>query len=437
MILLAERPAAACSAPAPPRLREDDLWQIWHGQRFPAEALITTASEQLAVVFRGRPGSGAGPDFRDALIALPDGRVLQGDVELHVRSTDCLRHGHPDDPAYGHVILHLVYQDDLAGPSGIGPPSMRTVALAPWLDRRAGELEGWLSRPPLWQEPCVTAVERLGPTRVAAILRRTGFRRFEEHVAAAAREVDAHGPTGALLRLLFDGLGFSQNRVPFRVLGGAAATLGPDEPLLEAQLFALAGFLQAPSDGYTRELVFAARGLQPLGLEWRLWGIRPDNHPHRRLAAGARLASRLLREGPAALVAAAEAGRAALIAALAVPAGGYWREHSLLGRAGPGAALVGAARASELAVNAVLPWLAACGEHQGRPDFSVLAHTLYATFPPASDYGLVRPVERWLRHEGRRVVEGAAGQQGLLYLHRSYCTRGRCLECPLGGGRSP
>lgn len=429
MILLAERPTPYAGPPLP-RLREADLWQLWHGQRFPAEALITTRSEQLAVVFRGRPGGGAGPDFRDALLALPDGRVLQGDVELHVRSSDCIRHGHPDDPAYGHVVLHLVHEDDLTGPSGIGPPSMRTVALAPWLDRRASELERWLSRPPLWQEPCVTAVERLGSSGVAAILRRTGFRRFEEHVAAAAREVEAHGPAGALYRLLFDGLGFSQNRIPFRALGAAVAGFDPDASL-EARLFALAGFLRTPPDAYARELAFAAQGVEPLGLEWRLWGIRPENHPHRRLAGGARLARQLLMAGAETLVTAAEAGREALVGALVVPAEGYWRDHALLGRGGPGAALIGPARASELAVNAVLPWLAACGEHHGRRDFFALAHALYATFPPASDYGLVRPVERALRDERRRVVRTAADQQGLLYLHRSYCSRGRCLECPL------
>ena len=55
----------------------------------------------------------AGPDFRDAVIAFPTGKLSTGDVEIHVRASDWYRHGHHNDPEYDRVILHAVYRDDL------------------------------------------------------------------------------------------------------------------------------------------------------------------------------------------------------------------------------------------------------------------------------------------------------------------------------------
>ena len=78
------RVAAAADPPPPfsishltPRLSEADLSHLWEGQRFPPEALRTTAGEPLRTVFRGRRTGGPGPDYRDAIISAP-GELLQG-----------------------------------------------------------------------------------------------------------------------------------------------------------------------------------------------------------------------------------------------------------------------------------------------------------------------------------------------------------------------
>src|SRR5688572_6384772 len=131
-------------------LSERDLSRLWRDQTFPAEALVTGAGERLRVVYRGRPGGGAGPDFRDALIAAPGG-LLQGDVELHVRSSDFRRHGHDCDTAYAGVILHVVFRDDEGRPTPLpGGGAAAVVALGDWARGRAAEIERWLQRRALW-----------------------------------------------------------------------------------------------------------------------------------------------------------------------------------------------------------------------------------------------------------------------------------------------
>jgi hypothetical protein len=59
----------AASPSAAPVLREEELAQLWEGQRFPPGALSTRRGEALQVVYRGRRSPGAGPDFADAIIA--------------------------------------------------------------------------------------------------------------------------------------------------------------------------------------------------------------------------------------------------------------------------------------------------------------------------------------------------------------------------------
>src|SRR3989304_1104653 len=90
-------PSPISHLPAP--LSERDLSRRGEGRRSPQEALRTRAGVQLRVVYRGRRGGGPGPDFRDAIIAAPEG-LLQGDIELHVRSSEFRRPRHHLDAAY-------------------------------------------------------------------------------------------------------------------------------------------------------------------------------------------------------------------------------------------------------------------------------------------------------------------------------------------------
>ena len=81
-------PAAAFLAPrtvtvVTPPLSEATLSRLWAGQRFPASALVTRQGAPLRVLRPGRRGRGPGPDYRDALIAAPSGRLPRGDVALH------------------------------------------------------------------------------------------------------------------------------------------------------------------------------------------------------------------------------------------------------------------------------------------------------------------------------------------------------------------
>jgi hypothetical protein len=413
--------------PAP---SEAELVRLWEGQRFPAQALVSGDTSPLRVVFRGRPCSGgAGPDFRDAIIEL-GGRRLRGDVELHVLASAFRRHGHHRDHAYDKVILHVVFWDDDREDTCLASGQrVPVVALGPWVARRVEELQAWLDRPPLWQEPCLSANQRLGLEAVAAVLDDAGDRRFEEKAdtfAAALAEEDAEE---ILYRGILETLGYSQNREPFRLLArvlpwrqlrccirGRPAqerVLAAESALLGKAGFAgpLAGDAGAfPSWSADRN------GLGSIGFAWCLTGIRPENHPARRLAGAARLLVRYLGKGllTGLLEKVTEASGEkpqVLTTALRVDGG-----------------LIGPSRADEMAVNVVLPFTLAWAQARQDKPLAQAALTLYQRYPKLSPYGILRRMTAAL---GRELTAGARRQQGMLHLFRRYCRQGDCNRCPL------
>jgi len=330
--------------------------------------------------------------------------TLKGDVELHVRASDFRRHGHQHDPAYNRVALHLVFwpdepQDTLLA-SGRRVP---VAALAPWLERRQEEIQRWLERPALWQEPCRSAVGRMGDEAVAAVLDRLGDIRFQQRAAELRRALAREDGEDALYGALLEALGYGGNREAFLHLARRLPWAQMRRVLLDVP----------PQERAAAAMeALAKAATSPPALAWRTTGLRPGNHPARRLEAAAHLAARY-----------AEAG---LVQGLEPLLGGDSAQAvASLTIRGWGRTLIGAGRAVEMLTNAVLPFFAAGMEPRpGR------ALELYRGLPRPAAYGAVRHLDEAV---GGTVRVDARRQQGMLLLLGSYCSQGRCGTCPLSG----
>lgn len=204
-------PLSSLGAPKSP-LRERHLVHIWEGQRFPPSALSTRDGQRLGVVYRGRLVGGPGPNFRDAIIAAPWG-LLRGDVELHVRASDFHRHRHGQDATYNGLALHVVFWDDEGEDTLLAGGRRAPVAtLVPQTETGVEDVRHWLSGPALWQEPCRSALERLGSDTVAATLDSLGQQRFREKAEAMRQLLEREPADEVIWQGLLRALGYGGDR---------------------------------------------------------------------------------------------------------------------------------------------------------------------------------------------------------------------------------
>jgi hypothetical protein len=91
------------------------------------------------------------------------------------------------------------------------------------------------------------------------------------------------------------------------------------------------------------------------------------------------------------------------------------------------ARFIGRSRALEIILNVIVPAAIATGgeELAGR------ARALHARLPRPAAYGVTRYLEATLASGGANLRLSARRAQGLLSLHRDWCTQGGCGRCPL------
>ena len=165
--------------------------------------------------------------------------------------------------------------------------------------------------------------------------------------------------------------------------------------------------------------------------EWKLFRVRPANHPSRRLLGMAALLDRAWDEGLASWSASlvAEGGVAGVRSALTVAGDG-------------GGALIGADRASDLAVNVVLPFARAWGNQTRDAGLSARALALYRAWPPLQENAVTQEAARLLGVTGdegkelRRSGPTAAGVDPRLQAAAGGSKGGRdALRVPSGQAR--
>jgi hypothetical protein len=298
--------------------------------------------------------------------------------------------------------LHVVFRDDEGAPTELASGRRAPVAaLGAWAAARAEDLKRRLEGPPLWQEPCFTAVERLGAGGVAAALERLGDIRFRQKAAAKefANEAGVEGLEERLWYGILEALGFGGQRELFRALASGLRWRALADALVQV----------TPRERRQHAYRLLSDGLEVarLRVPLILRPLRPANRPEARLKGAAALAARFagpgLWEMMAPLVQEAAAGRPGrLVAAFAVPNA------------------IGRARSIEIVTNAVLPAIAAAGGSE--------AESAFRSLPLPARYGAVRHIRSALAGEVRL---NARRQQGMLYLLKQYCTQGGCGRCPL------
>lgn len=195
----------------PIRPREAALQARWAAGEWRGQTLRATTGEAYQVLYQGRPGGGAGPDFRDAVLLRVDGGAdgaerpseqagerVYGDIELHLRPSGWRAHGHAGDPRYNGLALHVVLdarsERSDRDADALAPTRLASGGRAPLVVLRSPSQPGRHANPsaptpPQW--PCADLATRLSSTERHALLVTAGQARFEQRVARFAAELRA------------------------------------------------------------------------------------------------------------------------------------------------------------------------------------------------------------------------------------------------------
>ena len=412
-------PAAPKGAPnskkvKPPQIPESVLARLWRDRAARQESFKTGEGRTIKVLYTGRRGSEAGPDFRDALLYREDVGLVRGDVELHLRPGDWNSHGHGADHRYNGVVLHGV----LTGPGA--PPLLRNGAKAP-----AVCLQSLLETPPpskrgpskqrsfLWSIMASHGYpEPLNRSGAQETLLEAGMARFwrkSKAFTALMREIPGQE---VMYQAILECLGYSENRDAFAEL----AQLLPYEALKKATT----GIGQRDRPEFIEKMLLETSGLQPAGGEalssnptmhpsrWRLFRIRPSNHPRHRMAGAAALLDRFLDVGL----------QTGVIELARINCFKTLRQNLTVPGPKGKPALIGKARASDIVVNAVLPLVHAWSLQSGDNSLAAATLDVYKGAPRLQSNRLIKEMEEVLFPDGwRPMADTLPRQQGLIHFH--------------------
>lgn len=407
-------PETSVGSESIPPITEKQLARLWERRAVRHHAFHTEAGARIRVLYPGRPGVTAGPDFRDALLMVEGQGLVQGDVEVHLRQRDWQSHGHHNDPNYNGVVLHVALESE-PEPSrtdaGGAPPVVKLQALL--TDSPDGDDDHETVRNQLWQSLAQHGYRRPeSPEQMAALLNRAGDQRFLSHSKRFQTLMSAQSPEQTLWESICDALGYRHNRHPFLML----ATAAPYALLSHAVLRLPETERESAVAQWLLRLAGLESGPVPAGLgpplepkAWRLFRVRPPNHPRRRILGAAALVARFADAGLIAGMqsAAATSEPKILTQTLTVTS----RDDK--------PALIGPARARDIAVNVALPFLHGYSTLSGNHAEAAKMLELYRRYGPLSDNEITRELAAALQQpEWSRIANNARRQQGLIHLQR-------------------
>ncbi|MCF8459441.1 MAG: DUF2851 family protein [Flavobacteriales bacterium] len=414
-----------------PYIKEELLHHIWQHRLFSSQELRTVDGQSLEIIRSGELNSDSGPDFRNSRIKV-DGTEWAGNIEIHVKSSDWLRHNHQTDTAYSNIILHVVFDDDFEESLGSFPTLELKSLISNQILRRYENLNNSSDELPCGKQ--FFEVPELVRTAWFDSLLIGRLQRKSEWMNLLVDEF--HGDLEqAFMVVLFRAFGMNVNAEPFEQLARQTSwkVLAKHQDnlfQLEAILFGNAGFLATPKDDYSiqlkKEYDFLKHkyDLRPLDKKlWKFLRLRPANFPTVRIA---QLAALFQKTG-AFLRWVSNQPEIFSVRTLHVSPSAYWQTHYNFGIESPSKSKrVGATMAHNILINAVAPFLFVSAHREAKPELQDRSLDILQQLEAEINVKVNVFLNQGL------VVQNAAQSQALIELKTNLCDHKKCLSCSIG-----
>ncbi len=417
-------------------MNEEFLSYLWQFRHLSPD-LKTESGDPITILHPGDRNTDGGPDFFNARLRIGD-TIWAGNVEIHIRASNWIKHGHQLDHAYDNAILHVVYEADIPVNYSNGAPLQTLVIknqFPNWIFDRYQQMmlnHQWI---PCFNQLVTTtdhgfdlwapslAVERL-------VSKALYIKQLWENCRNNWED--------AFYQHLGSAFGFKINSLQFELLTKSLPLKivkkhGDDIFRLEALLFGQSGMLgNTHTDLYPKELLqeylFLQKkyDLKPISESaWKFLRLRPTNFPTLRISQWANFLCSARNRFFDIL----EGGSFnQVIESLNISASSYWDTHYIFEK--PSSfrkKIIGRNSVNLLVINGIVPFLFFYGLEKDQPDLREKA----LNFLEQADGEQNAVIVHW--EEAGLPTLNAMQTQALLHLKKIYCDKKSCLNCRIGG----
>ena len=420
-------------------IKEYQLQYLW--SRIQSGIIFTAVNgDKIKIINSGVWNKEEGPDFKNAVLER-DGIRITGDVELHLTSNAWFQHGHENDKNYSNVILHVVKKY-------IETKRKSQISGILTLELSNGIIPEFsvIGKDKYPRGFCVDLFNSIDDEKIKNLFVCAGIERLKEKAKKATDIILTYGVDKAFLMGMFDALGYKKNREQFanllkRLFEYDVDKLSKDE--INAVLWGESGFLPDPSTfncddesmfnfiNSTWSIWWRLRKNVNQDIKWNLSGLRPQNNPCRRIAAGQILIERFGIKNCF--------SKMLNLFIDSMNYNSFWKEYkrflicndkiwdnysSFLKTLSVDNAVLGTMRALDILVNVILPLMYGYGLINNDKVLISNVINVYTGLPKGQDNIIIEmSSERWLipKERIKKVSKSSAAQQGIIFIYRNYC----------------
>ncbi len=419
-------------------MKEDFLHYVWKFKKFDFLNVESAAGEPLHIFQTGiHNQTQSGPDFFNAKIKIGK-QLWAGNVEIHLKSSDWYAHHHETDPAYDNVILHVVWEYDVAvyrRDNSVIPTLVLKTYIAENALKNYQQLLGlktykWIN--------CEKDFPDFSNFELNNWLERLYIERLEEKskVIRTILKETTNNWEATLFRMLAKNFGLNVNGEAFLSMAGSFpyAVIGKIKTLLqmEALFFGQTGMLAQAEEGHyfkklkaeyaylQHKFKLSKKGVLPISY----FRLRPQNFPTIRLS---QLAVLLMKHKNLFSLLIENSDLKSIRTILKVETSQFWQSHYTFKKESKSSAKKLSNRFMDLVIiNTIVPLRFCYFSQQGQREFDAL-FALMRKLPPEKNR-----ITRGFNKLRPKTAENAFESQALIQLKKNYCDKNHCLHCNLG-----
>lgn len=472
-------------------IKEELVRCIWFGQHIKKGNLFTDDGLRLEILSPGWWNSEGGPDFKHAEFLLEGKGLVKGAVEVHVLSSDWIRHQHARQRSYDTVCLHVVMWNDNQGKyiNNCSGHAIPQLTLSKYLDAELDELieiidiESYGKGKKVNPGHCQTEMknETVNEQWLGRFLDYAGDERILQKAKRYARWVETSPFEQVIYEAIMESLGYKNNKEPFLTLASRIPLedirrLTPEDVTIQKKkidmqslLLGMAGLLpqqrnlKPPSDNETATYIndveqawdAVQKKIDRTSMtkdDWIYAGSRPANFPERRIAAIANIlsgcTSRSIFQHILSVFEKVENYREehrtvktliddiqSLFLDIYDP---YWSHHYVLcgKKIIKPLKLIGKERTSHIFINVIIPILLVYAKKHNNLKMEKILHLVYKRYKPLPATSVTEFMSNRILGQlkaSEKIVNTARRQQGLYQLFKDFCENDNmsCNTCAL------